>query len=78
MKNLYNSYLLELENKSLNDCIKCCISCWIITHYEQSDYTYNCSCPIYYLYGMCKHIIRYSVDKREFHIPDSCDFRPLK
>ena len=27
---------------------------------------------------MYKHVICYSVDKREFPIPNGCDFRPLK
>jgi len=78
VKKLYDTYLLEPENESLNDCLSRCMSCWVITRCEESDYKYNCSCPLYCLYGMCKHVIRYSVDKEEFPIPDGCDFRPLK
>ena len=78
MKNLHDSYLLELENESLNDFLKRYMSCWIITHCEQSDYKYNCSYPAYYLHGMCKYIIRYNMDKGEFPILDGYDFRLLK
>ena len=78
VKNLHDSYLLEPENESLNDCLTRCMSCWVITCCKQSDYKYNYSCPVYCLYGMYKHVIRYSVNKGEFPIPDGCDFRPLK
>ena len=48
---------------------------WVITRCKQSDYKYNCSCPAYCLHGMCKHVIRYSVDKGEFPISDMVDLK---
>ena len=77
-KKLHDTYLLEPENESLNDYLSRCMSCWVITRCEQSDYKYNCSCPVYCLHGMCKHVISYSADKEEFPIPDGYDFRQLK
>ena len=31
IKNICDSYLLKLENESLNDCLKSCMPCWVIT-----------------------------------------------
>ena len=78
VKKLHGSCLFEPENESLNDFLNLCVSCWVITRCEESDYKHNCYCPVYCLHDVCKHVVRCSLDQEEFPILDECDFRPLK
>jgi hypothetical protein len=78
IKGLYEKYLATPQNESLDEFLRRCLSCWILTRNVESDFSFDCTCPTYCLYGMCKHVIRYSVDNGMFEIPDGLDFRPLK
>ena len=78
IKGLHQKYLTIPQNKSLDDFLRHCLSCWLLTWNVKSNFCYDCTCPTYCLYGMCKHVIRYSIDNDMFEIPDGLDFRPLK
>ena len=38
---------------------------------------YNCSCPVFALYSICKHTIRLAHDRNELDLHPDLDFRSL-
>ena len=78
IKIMYEHYLSTPENEDLKSFLARCFSCWRITQNSDSEFKYDCTCPIYCLYGQCKHVIRFSFDKGIHKLPEGLDFRPLK
>ena len=59
---LYESYMIEdNKNKNFDDFLSCKLCIWFLTSNNNSPFKWDCSCPIYNLYGQCKHVIQYTL-----------------
>ena len=75
---LHENYLAMPENEGLNGFLDRCMLCWCLQKNSDSEWGYDCKYPMYLLYRMCKHTIKYSIDKGITQLNLDLNFRPLR
>ena len=75
MKDVNENFILT--SMTFDEFLRRCKLCYQITRDECEEIGYNCTCPVFTLYAICKHTVRLAHDRNELDLHPDLDFRVL-